>query len=116
MHAMLVRALARLPHLLLKLLGWSLNVGAAISFLMLSIYASFLFEPPSTHNHAENVSYGLHFVIPQSAAVLLVAIIGRVLVSRAKRRQYRLLHRLCPSCGYDLRASPQRCPECGAQS
>ena len=38
-----------------------------------------------------------------------------VLLLRAEWRRRKSRPGTCPACGYDLRATPDRCPECGAE-
>jgi hypothetical protein len=47
--------------------------------------------------------------------VLLAIVPSAILVVRHRlaRGHWRMLAGLCPGCGYDLRATPERCPECG---
>jgi hypothetical protein len=46
------------------------------------------------------------------APVMVGALAGEILIAMRRRRFSRRAG-LCPQCGYDLRASTERCPECG---
>ncbi len=52
--------------------------------------------------------------VPYWAPLLLAGGGGWLVGRRARVKRSRLHKGLCPSCGYDVRATPQQCPECGA--
>ena len=53
-------------------------------------------------------------VVPHAYLVAFTAPLPAWRIARALRRGRRSREGLCPRCGYDLRATPEMCPECGA--
>ena len=55
-------------------------------------------------------------IVPHWLLVLAFAIVPSWWLLAGLRRRRRRRNNRCPACGYDLRATPGRCPECGAEA
>ena len=58
-------------------------------------------------------AYGFHQRIATVPLWLLAAMFSLPKTVRALLKKRQLPAGCCPTCGYDLRATPDRCPECG---
>jgi hypothetical protein len=52
------------------------------------------------------------WAVPYWFLIALTSVLPFIWAGKRLRRRHR--SGLCPTCGYDLRATPDRCPECGA--
>ena len=72
---------------------------------------------PTYHQAAGDPRYDCWFTnvgVPYYFLALLTGLLPAAEARRRLRHRRRAKLRLCQRCGYDLRATPGRCPECGA--
>jgi hypothetical protein len=70
-----------------------------------------------TSGFRQPLQVGSSFVLPWPFLFLVFAILPAVhltLLLQHRRRARRRKSSLCVNCGYDVRATPERCPECGS--
>ena len=53
--------------------------------------------------------------VPFWALLMTLAAVPATWIRTYRNRRHRRAAGHCPSCGYDLRATPERCPECGTE-
>ena len=72
----------------------------------------FSWQGPTAHWLNEYVYHDGILIVPYWMIALPLAVVAAARVFLRRRNK---APGLCPTCGYDLRATPERCPECGTE-
>jgi hypothetical protein len=89
------------------------NVGAGERSIWREELTDFWFKPPSKDPNPKYARDTLWAGFPDWIPLILVLILPVTCVHRWRKVRNRSAAAQCSKCGYDLRATPDRCPECG---
>ena len=97
---------------MLDLASWFWDIGLRDGYLEVGVGMNILTFPTESGD-ADLRTYDHIYSIPLWFPTLLFSAISFWLCVPLHRRRKRKKLGLCVKCGYDLRASKERCPECG---
>jgi hypothetical protein len=75
---------------------------------------NFAFDIIKSSPDGLNADRGILLRIPLWFLLVILSIVPARWIQRRVRAKQQASSTMCQSCGYDLRATPGRCPECGA--
>jgi hypothetical protein len=105
-----------------ELVGWNAlcgDISGRRPLLPGFKYLAYTYDPvlfDSNGRPSGVIGYAHELEVPDWFLLLVLSLpltFWFVLKTRLRRKDRRLRHAQCQTCGYDLRATPERCPECG---
>ena len=92
----------------------SFSNSSSKSFLGFGFNPGGFFKASGSRHDRDGVVFSVQYPFWAQAAIFAVAPLLACRKLWARRREsFRAARGLCLQCGYDLRATPERCPECG---
>ena len=93
--------------------AWQYSHGPADRLKLAPGADAFHWIRKQTATRSGGASYELSVRVPHAFLTALAAVAPAAWLLNWRRARMRGRHGLCPRCGYDLRATPDKCPECG---